>query len=336
MKSGMSAIDLPGLPIQGRGDRVVLLHQGAGSTIDHFLRGPLERLEARLLEIDSALGPTDRDRAALLACRAVVVVRYLPRPWLRALGQARAGGVTLIYLMDDDLLDPALLAELPAAYRRRVRRRITLQRGRVPALFDRLWVTSAALAEKYAPLGAERLALRPDPSLLAERPRLQLAYLGTSVHEREFAWLRELLGVLQQRQPHTHVDVFGDLSVNRQFRDLPRLRILHPMAWNNYLAETGFGRVDLLLTPLLESPMNAARAPVKFIDAARCGAAGLYSDRPPYRGFIRDGVDGLLLGDGQGDWLAAIERLIQDPGARRRLAEAGRRRALDLSRGEPP
>ena len=93
--------------------------------------------------------------------------------------------------------------------------------------------------------------------------------------------------------------------------------------------------MDLLLTPLLESPMNAARAPVKFIDAARCGAAGLYSDRPPYRGFIRDGVDGLLLGDRQGEWLAAIERLIQDPGERRRLADAGRRRALDLSRGEP-
>jgi hypothetical protein len=25
------------------------------------------------------------------------------------------------------------------------------------------------------------------------------------------------------------VDVFGDLSINRQFRDLPRVRILHPI-----------------------------------------------------------------------------------------------------------
>ncbi|MCX5961051.1 MAG: glycosyltransferase, partial [Cyanobacteria bacterium] len=125
--------------------------------------------------------------------------------------------------------------------------------------------------------------------------------------------------------------VFGDLSINRQFRDLPRVRILHPMRWPSFLAETGQGRCDLLLTPLLESPLNAARAPVKFIDAARCGAAGLYSDRLPYRGFIRPGIDGLLLGDGQKEWLEAIEWLIRDSEARHRLATEGRRRALQLS-----
>jgi hypothetical protein len=131
------------------------------------------------------------------------------------------------------------------------------------------------------------------------------------------------------------VDLFGDLSINRQFRDLPRTRILHPMSWSNYLADTGCGRLDLLLTPLLPSPFNAARAEVKVIDAARSGAAGLYSDRPPYRGFIRDGIDGLLLPDDQHQWLAAIGRLIDDPSLRARLAAEGRRRALELCRPGP-
>lgn len=335
MRSGKPVTELPGLAIRAQGESVVVLHQGAGSTIDHFLRGPLERLACRLVELDSALAPTETSREILRTAPQVVVVRYLPRCWLRALGRARRAGATLMYLMDDDLLDPDLLAELPAAYRRRVRQRITRQRGWVPALFERIWVTSAVLERKYAPLGAVQLPLRPHPSLLLERPRVQLAYLGTSVHTREFAWLRELLSLLQARQPHTHVDLFGDLTINRQFRDLPRLRILHPMRWPSYLAETGPGRVDVLLTPLLESPVNAARAPVKFIDAARCGAAGLYSDRPPYRGFIRHGVDGLLLGDQPREWLEAIEHLIDHAETRRKLAEEGRRRALRLSRGEP-
>jgi hypothetical protein len=73
---------------------------------------------------------------------------------------------------------------------------------------------------------------------------------------------------------------------------------------------------------------------VKTIDAARSGAVGLYSDRPPYRGFVRDGIDGLLLADDQARWLAAIERLIDAPEERQRLAGAGRARALALSRGE--
>jgi glycosyltransferase involved in cell wall biosynthesis len=107
------------------------------------------------------------------------------------------------------------------------------------------------------------------------------------------------------------------------------------MGWSNYLAETGSDRIDLLLSPLLESRFNACRAPVKTIDAARSGAVGLYSNRPPYRGFVRDGIDGLLLEDDHASWLAAIERLIAAPEERQRLAGAGRARALALSRGEP-
>ena len=310
---------------------MLLLHQGAGSTIDHFLRGPLEALGVRLSELDSAAHPGELQLSLLLDADLVVVVRYLPCPWLQALRRVRHAGIQVVYLMDDDLLDPDLLRELPEAYRRRLRQRITRQRRYVPELCDRVWVTSQPLARKYAHLGALMLPLCPHPSLLLQPPRLQLAYFGSAVHQLEFAWLRELLIELQRRQPHTHVDVFGDISINRQFRDLPRVRILHPMRWDSYLAETGLGRCDLLLTPLLENAVNAARAPVKFIDAARCGAAGLYSNRPPYRGFIRHGVDGLLLDDQHQVWLEAIEGLIQDPQSRHRLAHAGRIRALALS-----
>jgi len=319
--------DLPLRP----GQSVILLHQGAGSTIDHFLRGPLESLGVCAMELDSAEQPGSAQLSRLLNAALVVVVRYLPRNWLKTLRQVCRAKIPMAYLMDDDLLDPDLLRELPVSYRRRIRERITRQRAWVPDLCGRVWVTSEVLALKYAHLGAIQLPLCPHPDLLRQPPRLQLAYLGSSVHQLEFAWLRELLIQLQQRQPHTHVDLFGDITVNRQFRDLPRVRVLHPMRWANYLAETGSGRCDLLLTPLLESPVNAARAPVKFIDAARCGAAGLYSDRPPYRGFVRHGIDGLLLGDHHHEWLEAIEMLGCHPQARHRLAEAGRCRALALS-----
>ncbi len=285
------------------------------------------------MEVDSAQPPDPASLLELGSCRLLVVVRYLPRPWMAAVQRLRRGGTEVAFLMDDDLLDPAVIRELPSAYRRRIWQRITRLHRRLPGLVDRLWVTSAALAEKYAPLGVERLPLHPHPDLLAERPRLQLAYLGTSAHGAEFAWLLPLLEELQRRYAHTHVELFGDHQINRRFRALPRVRILHPMRWPNFLAETGSHRIDILLTPLLASPFNASRAPVKVIDAARCGAAGLYSDRAPYRGFVRDGLDGLLLDDEPSSWLAGIERLIADPGERRRLALGGRERALELVRG---
>lgn len=287
------------------------------------------------MEVDSGRRPDAASLQELVGCRLLVLVRYLPRPWLAPVQRLRREGSEVAFLMDDDLLDPAVHAELPRAYRQQLWRRVTRLHHQLPKLMDRLWVTSPALEEKYGYLGAERLPLRPHPDLLAERPRLQLAYLGTSVHDAEFTWLLALLEKLQQRHAHTHVELFGDHALNRRFRPLPRVRILHPMRWPNYLAETGHGRIDILLTPLLASPFNAARAPVKLIDAARCGAAGLYSNRPPYQGFVRHGQDGLLLDDDPASWLAAMERLIADPDERGRLAAGARRRALSLAAGEP-
>jgi hypothetical protein len=313
---------------------VALLHQGGGSTIDHFLRWPLEKAGARILEIDTSLPPEGETLRRLSLCRLLVAVRYLPRLWLRPLARLRAAGANLALLLDDDLLDPAAMRQLPRSYRQRLWQRIGRLGPSLPGLVDQLWVTSEELAQRCAHLGAVQLPLRPHPDLLAQRPRLQLAYLGTSVHEAEFTWLLPLLEELQQRHGHTHVELFGDLSLNRRFRHLPRVRILHSMRWSNYLAETGTGRIDILLTPLVDSAFNAARAPVKLIDAARSGAAGLYSDRPPYRGFVRDGQDGLLLDDDPASWLAALDQLIDDPGKRLRLAEGARRRALALCRGE--
>jgi len=311
--------------------QVALLHQGAGSTIDHFLRLPLEESGRQLVEIDTRQPPDPAMASWLGAMAQVVVVRYLPRNWLGVLAQLRRQGTELIYLMDDDLLDPAAQLDLPAPYRSRLQERITRRRRRVPMLFDALWVTSPVLAERYDHLGARCLPLRPHPKLLQGSPRLQLAYLGTSVHWPEMQFLVPFLQELQRRQNQTHVDVFGDHKVNRLFRDLPRVRIIHPMGWSQYLAETGSHRVDVLLCPLLASPFNAARAPVKFIDAARTGAVGLYSNRQPYRGWIRDGVDGVLVGDDPSDWLQAIEALILETGRRLRLAQACRQRALELA-----
>ena len=110
---------LPGVSLLQRGQSVVLLHQGAGSTIDHFLRGPLEAWEAQVIEVDSAEAPNPNVQSVMMAAHLVVVVRYLPRCWIRALRQLRKAGIRLAYLMDDDLLDPALLPPaarpLPAA-----------------------------------------------------------------------------------------------------------------------------------------------------------------------------------------------------------------------------
>jgi hypothetical protein len=54
---------------------------------------------------------------------------------------------------------------------------------------------------------------------------------------------------------------------------------------------------------------------VKFYDYARMGAAGVYTDAAPYRGFVRDGVDGLLLPNEPARWVEALAALAAPDGA---------------------
>ena len=50
---------------------------------------------------------------------------------------------------------------------------------------------------------------------------------------------------------------------------------------------------------------------MKVFDARRLGAVGLCSNRLPYRGCVRDGVDGVLP-DNPTNWLEMIDRLLAD------------------------
>jgi len=71
---------------------------------------------------------------------------------------------------------------------------------------------------------------------------------------------------------------------------------------------------------------------VVLLEAMAAGAAVVASDLPGYRNVGRDGVDSLLVPPGEVDALAgALRKVLEDDALRRRLVEAGRRRAAELS-----
>jgi hypothetical protein len=309
---------------------MIVLHQASGSTIDHYLRGPALNSHLEILEVDSSRHPGHASWQLLLSASCIVVVRYLPGPWLGSIRKLAKLGRKLVFLMDDDLLDQAVLKGLPASYASRVYERITRRAAMIPGLFHRVWVTSDYLMKKYAQLDPVLIPLSPVSSIVERRARIQLVYLGTSVHQQEFLWLARLLELLNRRRSDCFLDVFGDASIRRHFRGLARIRVIHPMDWTGYLEETASRSVDLMLCPLMEHPFNAARSPIKFFDAARLGAVGLYSNRAPYRGFIADHVDGYLLPDDHSTWIAAIDELADDPECRQEVAQNTQKRACLL------
>lgn len=301
-------------PAANWGARVLVLAEGENPSLAFFIRPLLlaRGLHCELADVREA-PPADAS-----AWDAVVVVRYLTSGWEKFLADARSAGKPVAYFMDDDLMDRAAHAGLPWRYRFKIERYACLKRRAIERLCSEYWVSTPFLAAKYA-------AWRPvvlEPSAPQEVAPVSICYHGTASHAAEQEWLHELVARLQARCERTQFSIVGDARINRRFRALPRVAVLHPMSWPAYLAYTGAYHCDIALAPLLPGAFNAARGATKFLDCARMGAAGIYADVDPYRALIRNDIDGLLLPMNTDIWLDAILALVDDAPRRQRLAAA--------------
>ncbi|HJV70926.1 glycosyltransferase family 1 protein [Ideonella sp.] len=314
----------PGTPADAAGARrLLLLEEGGTPSGDYILAPwlatlgpPVRRLDARQPPHTGQIEPGD----------FVVVQRYLHAPWRQAIERQRHELAGLAWFLDDDLLDPAALAELAGSYAHKIHRLALSQRPWFEQMGSQWWVATEPLARKYGAQAPTVLPFAPPAALVRPRPAVRVVYHGTASHQREIDWLHPVVAEVQRRCEHTHVELFGELPVNRRFRDLPRVAVLHPMRWDSYLAHTAAHPADIGLAPLLPGVFNAARGPVKFADYTRQGALGLYSRVPPYEGFVRDGVDGALLPNEPEAWVDAIVRWAGDPAGRAACVAAARAR----------
>lgn len=306
--------------------RLVVLEEGASPSGDYLLHPWLAQQGLEVLRLDSRQTP---EPSLLRAGDFVVVLRYLPAAWLKPLTQGRAQWAGLAWFMDDDLWDPAVLAGLPKAYARKISSHALRHRAWCELMRAQLWVSTPALAAKYAAQQPLLLPLVPPLALSMAQPEaLCLGYHGTASHHGELAWLHQVLTALMARSATIHVELFGDLAINRQFRDLPRVSVLHPMSWERYRHYTASHRLDIGLAPLQPTGFNQGRGAVKFYDYARMGAFGVYADAPPYRGFVQHGQDGLLLPMESEVWVQTLLQLSSDEPQRQRLAQGVRARVL--------
>lgn len=309
----------------------------------------------------------------------VILVRYLPSAWLRALSQPDLRLHRIVLFIDDDLLDPLAWGGLPWRYRWKLfwlsfRRLGWLQR-RLRQGQAELWVGSVALQRKYAryrprlirprplepqdpqPAQRERMAgaphraesiraaplqpetPRPDaptpswvsraralarrPALTEARstePRIWLFYHGSASHQREHAWVQQLMRELLDTDARIALEVIADQRVAKGYRGLPRTRIVPPMDWAGYRAFIQQPGRHIGLAPLLPSAFNAARSYTKFFDITAAAAVGLYSQGSAFDEIVAHGHDGLLLPLNPERWIGEILDLVRHPARRIRLA----------------
>ncbi|MGL5602843.1 MAG: glycosyltransferase family 1 protein [Silvania sp.] len=300
---------------------LLILHEGNSPTLAYFEEAIKSRFpEAECLLVDTLTTPAITvDKGA-----ALVVIRFISTLWQREIARNIDDLSQVVYFMDDDLFDPSALEALPKAYRTKIIRRSAAQHRWITSHCDNIWVSTPYLANKYAHLNPDVVPAMPTSGLLEVRRPVKIAYHGSSSHQAEKYWLREVVeGVLMQC-PQASFEIFGEHEIYKLYRDLPRVTVLHPMSWQNYLDYTRHHRVDIGLAPLLDSAFNLARGPVKFYDFVRMGAVGIYSNCAPYSEFIEQNSNGVLLSNDPQKWIDALSLLVNSDKRRQQLANNAR------------
>jgi glycosyltransferase involved in cell wall biosynthesis len=86
---------------------------------------------------------------------------------------------------------------------------------------------------------------------------------------------------------------------------------------------------DISIAPLTVDEFAVCKSDIKWQESTRMGAATVATDVRPYAETIRDGVDGLLVKNGQKSWYKALKKLVDDEAYRKELASNAYKRVED-------
>jgi GT2 family glycosyltransferase/glycosyltransferase involved in cell wall biosynthesis len=236
---------------------------------------------------------------------------------------ARKTGATLLFDLDDDLLN------VPAA--KVVRRMLDHA--------DIVWVSTPALAERLASIRSDGVVIEDrlderiwthaaPPSTFQQEP-VRILCMGAATHSDEFAMIEPALVRLKAEYgARVVIDVLGMTDRSELPAGLNRIRP------STHASQSYPGFVHWLnatqprwhigLAPLLDTPFNRCKSPIKALDYAAMGLFVLASDMPVYRGSIADGPAGQLVPNSTLQWYAALNWLMRNEDLRRATAARSR------------
>jgi glycosyltransferase involved in cell wall biosynthesis len=274
----------------------------------------------------------------------VVVVERFWRPRSITLADAgrlvravRAAGTTLIYTLDDNLIDsqsaqrttpgtPVSGSAVVLYFAREADGIIVSTeslRRRMERLNPRIIVVDNAVDERLFGPPPEP---RPSPG-----PEKVIGFMGTHTHEHDLMMvLQPLREVLRAYRGRVRVEIVGgvaDVTALGAFQGLP-VRRLEPAShrYPDFIAWLRANATwDLAIAPLEDTPFTRCKSDLKFLDYGALGIPGVFSRVPSYESTVRHLESGYLAENTPEAWSTGLRQLLDDDALRRRIAANARR-----------
>ena len=243
-------------------------------------------------------------------------------------------GVALMFHVDDDLLNiPREIGEKKFIGHNRPERlnavRTLLKRA------DLVYCSTKRLKRRFrelgfsTPMAAGEIYCSGAVMNPAEmRPVLKIGYMGFD-HAHDLEMILPTLVRYLRRNTEIAFELFGSIpkpDVLDEFGE--RVVMVPPVrGYGAFLQAFAERNWDIGVCPLVRSPFNEVKANTKWVEYTAVGAAVIASRDTVYDACGADGC--AILADGPEEWLAALERLTDDPAERFRQVARAQARLTD-------
>lgn len=181
-------------------------------------------------------------------------------------------------------------------------------------LNPRVFVFQNYLSQDFVP------DLKFNTANRASGARIKIGYMGTTTHLADF---RIVIGALKEilfdcRDVTLHLVGVADPNQLQECMRPFEVYIHQPPTYEYSTFIAWFVENmhwDIALAPLEDTPFNRCKSDLKFLDYSAIGAAGVYSNVPPYADLQDRGL-GLVVDNTADAWYRAIRTLIGNPGLR--------------------
>lgn len=215
---------------------------------------------------------------------------------------------------------------------------------RVFAESDGLTCATPVLAEGYSRLNRNVVVLRNyldwemwegvEPQYEVERPRVRVGWMGRAMYrEPDLHVLRGLIGPWLERNRHVEFVAAGDESVHDLLGVPADQRVSFPSVKFHQMTLPSITAVmDVGLVPLEMNRFNDAKSHLKGMEYAACGIPCIASPADSYANYwLAGGEDGRvgMLARRPGDWVRALDSLVNDHELRRQMGRQARLKAAE-------
>lgn len=254
----------------------------------------------------------------------LIISRTIPSWMISLIQHDRPTFRRIYYLFDDDFEAAANSVLSPASYRIKLARIFDKEFYKLLNISDHKIVTSRYLASRFDALLLEPTTYVNLASLAHHRSKtIQIGYFATASHLHDLENIAPAIRLIHNEYAQVRFRIIIGKVVPDVLNGLSRVEFISQLNWpeyRNYISNT---QVSIFLAPLSDTPFNRAKSFIKFCESAMTGAAGIFSNRPPYSDIISHQVNGLLIDDGITNWCDGIKYLINNPEEILRIARNG-------------